>query len=211
MVDEARRQHARSLLVTQHDIRKQPLWRTRRLHRLLETLANKDRLCRVLQHHGIARDQRRHDRIDGRQVGIVPGSDDKHDTQRRALDHAPEARLWIRRQHRLQRILGNRHHVAHAFLEAPELAAETDRPPHLHRKFGNDLLVEREHRVEKLERKRTPVLQGYLGPGALRVARRLEGRLDLRVACHGPTGHFAPVNRGYADNVTHDGPQMISK
>ena len=41
---------------------------------------------RVLEHDGVARDQRRDDGVDRREKGIVPGRDDQHEAERLAGD-----------------------------------------------------------------------------------------------------------------------------
>ena len=58
-----------------------------------EVAAAERRQPGVLDQHGVAREQRRHDHVDGDQERIVPGRDVEHDAQRLAADEPVESRL----------------------------------------------------------------------------------------------------------------------
>ena len=108
-----------------------PFGRPGLLEGLGEALADQQRLRGVLEDHRVAGHQRRHDGVDGGEVGIVPRRDDHDDAERLLLHVAAEAVLRVRRQHRGERLLGDLDHVLRAFLDAAELAAIAHRPAHL--------------------------------------------------------------------------------
>ena len=70
---------------------RQPRFRKRRDH----TFGTQGRLRGVFQQHTIAGKQRRHHRIDRRQVGVIPGSDHKCDPQGYPADKARKPGLAL--------------------------------------------------------------------------------------------------------------------
>src|SRR6478609_7706102 len=69
-------------------------------------------VCGMLEQHRIAGHERRHDGVDGGEIGIVPGRDDEHEADGLALDHAAEARLLVIGRYGLEALLRDRDHVA---------------------------------------------------------------------------------------------------
>ena len=67
MVDVAAGDDRLRLVVLEHDVSQQTLRQADPIERLLEAIADEQGLRRLLQQHGVAGDQRRHDGIDGRQ------------------------------------------------------------------------------------------------------------------------------------------------
>jgi hypothetical protein len=70
----------------------------------------------MLQDHRVARHEPRDDRVDCREIGIVPRRDREDDAERVALYVAHEAILRTRIEVR-QRLLGYRDHIPGALLE----------------------------------------------------------------------------------------------
>ena len=109
----------------------------------------RDGLRGGFENDGIARHQRRDDRIHRRQIRIIPGRDSEHDAGRIAPDIALEA-VFRGRHDRRQRLFGDADHVAGAFLETAELAAGIfDRPAHLPGQFRRDLGAHRQHGIDR--------------------------------------------------------------
>ena len=75
-----------------------PSGRPRLAKAFRETLGAQRRLRGVLQHHGVARHDRRHDAVHRDEIRIVPGRDGEHDAQRLAAHEALEIRLSARRR-----------------------------------------------------------------------------------------------------------------
>ena len=117
MVDAARGDELLGLLMRQHEIMEQAFGQACLPERLGDALADEKRLRRMLQDHGIAGHERRHDRVDRGEIRIVPRRDDHDDAERLAGDIAPEARL-LRRVVRLKRLLSERHDGADPLLRA---------------------------------------------------------------------------------------------
>ena len=93
VVDLAGADQLLRLLVRHDQILEQTLGQTGPLERLGEALTDEQRLRRMLEDDGVAGDQRRHDGVDGGEIGIVPRRDDDHHAERLARDIAPEAVL----------------------------------------------------------------------------------------------------------------------
>src|SRR5947207_7250424 len=89
----AARNDLRRLLMRQNEILEDILRQARRLEGLGETLADQDRLRRMLEDDSISRHQRRDNRIDRGEIGIVPRRDGENDAQRLTLDITQETFL----------------------------------------------------------------------------------------------------------------------
>jgi hypothetical protein len=77
--------------VVEHEVLEQPVRQSRRLERLGEALAHQQVCEACLRITALPCHQRRHDRVDRGEVGIVPRRDDHHRAQRLARDPALEA------------------------------------------------------------------------------------------------------------------------
>src|SRR3712207_1132128 len=109
--------------------------------RTLHPLGAERRLVRVFQEDGVAGDERRDHRVYGRQIRIIPGRNDEHNSERLAADQTLKAVLGpdIEIGERLGRDLD---HVPGAFLEAAHLAwREADRASHLPGQLECDLIA----------------------------------------------------------------------
>src|SRR5213082_1792516 len=96
------------------------------------------RLGRVLQHHGVAGQERRHHAVYRDQIGVIPGGHGEHDAERLAAYEAPKARLWPDIQIGECR-RGDAAHVAGTLERAAHLArSEAYRPPHLPAELRRD-------------------------------------------------------------------------
>ena len=146
---------------------------------LFHPLGAERRLVRVLEDDRVAGHQRRHDSVDGGEVGIVPGRDHEHDAERLAADEAAEARLRLRLE------IGERprrggDHVARPLLEAAHLARRVaDRAAHLPGDLGRDLVPSCDERVDEGAHQRRALLDGAPAPSGLCPAGALERAGDL--------------------------------
>ena len=77
MVDLARAEQLLGLGMVEHDVLEHALGQAGLVEGLLEALADQQRLRRMLEDDGIAGHQRRHDGVDGGEIGIVPRRDDQ--------------------------------------------------------------------------------------------------------------------------------------
>ena len=142
MIDMAARDDGFGLAVLQHDVGEQALGQTDGVERLLEAVADQQCLRGLLEQHRIARDQRRHDRVHGRQIRVVPGRDGEDDAHRLAHDIAFKSRARIDRNDGRQRGLRDLGHIARALLDAAKLALTVaDGTAHLPGQFLRDLLA----------------------------------------------------------------------
>ena len=116
----------------------------RRRTRSLKRSRAQQRLGGVLEHDRVAGQQRRHDRVDGAQVRVVPRRHDQHRAERVAADELAEAVGRVDLDVG-QPLGGDRDHVARPLLEAaPDLVgAEPDRPAHLVGELDGDLVGDR--------------------------------------------------------------------
>ena len=71
----------------------------------------------MLQHYAIAREQRGNQRVDRREVGIVPRRENEHYPEGLTRDVAGEALLGVG-NHRSEGLGGKRHHMARAIGKA---------------------------------------------------------------------------------------------
>ena len=115
------------LRVAQHEVLEHALRQPRPVERLLEPLGHQQRRGRMLQHHRVARHQRRDDRVDGGEIGIVPRRDREDHAERVAPDVAHEAVLGAGIDVG-QRLLGDADHVAGALLEPAQLRPRHSAP-----------------------------------------------------------------------------------
>ena len=148
MIDRACAKNTSRVLVSEDQIPEQPLRQPDLIECLLETLAREDGLRCCFQDDGVAGNQRGHDRVDGRQVRIIPGRNDEHQPERIALDIALETGFRLGND-RGQRLLGDVGHVRHAFSERIEFAAISHGAAHLQRQLARDLRVHGAHGIEE--------------------------------------------------------------
>ena len=135
MIDAARRDQSRCLLVAERKRLEHVRRQARLVERLLKTVADQQRLRGMFQQHRVAGHQCGHDGIDGCEIGIVPWGDGQHQTKRLALDSAAEA-FFRRWRHVGERFFGDGDHVARAFGETAHFAAAVaDRAAHLPGEF----------------------------------------------------------------------------
>ena len=201
VIDEAGAENAARLVVAEIQVLEQALRQAGPVHRHLEALAGQHRLRRVLEQHRIAGHQRRHDGVDGGEIGIVPGRDDEHEADRLALDHAAEARLLVVGWDRLQALLRNRDHVARPLLDPAELAAVAHRAAHLLGDLGHHLLVHGEQRIEEGGDLRSALGNRGVTPCLLRLARGLDRRIDGGLGHDRTADELASVDGGNADDI----------
>ena len=104
-------------------------------------LGAQQRLGGVLEHHRVARQQGRYQRVHGAQVGVVPRGDDQHRAQRVAADELLESLRRID-WNVGEPLAGDRDHVPRPLLEAaPDLvAAVPHRAAHLVCQLDRDLV-----------------------------------------------------------------------
>ena len=157
----------------------------------------------MLEDDGVPGDQGGRDRVDGGHVGIVPGRHDEDDAERLALDHPAKAWALVARNRRREALLRNPDHVAHALLEAAELAAIAHGAPHLLGELGHHLLVHREHRLEEFEDEGATLLHGEPAPLPLGRAGGRQGGVDLGLGGGAPAHQLLAVDGGDADDVGH--------
>ena len=183
MIDKAARDDGFRLAVLEHDMAEQALREADGVEGFLEPVADQQRLRGLLKQHGVAGDQRRHDRVDGRQIGVVPRRDGEHDADRFTGDVAfvPGPRVdRDRGRERRRRDFG---HIAHALVDALQLALPVaDRPPHLPGQFLRDLGAHVLERVRHAHDERRAFLDGNMAPRLLGCARARERLADLRLA-----------------------------
>lgn len=94
----------------------------------------------VLEHHGVAGDQRGGDGIDRGHVGVVPGCDHEHNAVRHAANIALELGVFADLDI-CKRIRCDLCHVARTLVKASEFTAITHRTAHHARKFRHDLII----------------------------------------------------------------------
>ena len=148
----------------------------------------------MLEHDGIACDQRRQHGIDRCQIRKIPGCDDRDDAERHALDLARKAGLGtdIDRGEGLGR---DPQQEARAFLEAAHLARSmADRSAHLPADLDGNLLGVGNEGVDGLAEQRAARRERNGMPGSLRVARRRQRAVDRRVRGERPFHEHAPVH-----------------
>ena len=158
--------------------------------------------------HRIAGDQRRHDRVDRRQV--------RDSSRARSTRTRPSGSRLIMRRKPVLSSSGTigasassamRSHVARPLLDAAELAAIADRAAHLLGELGHDLLVHRAERVE--DARSTSATRSSSGtvapaPSAPRAPRRSAASISAPDAAGGRADDFAAVDGRNADDVGHD-------
>ena len=155
---------------------------------LRQPLAGERRLARVLEHDGVAGDQRRDDGVDRGQERVVPGRDDEDEAERLAGEDAAEA-VAVLDHLRRQRALGDPGHVGGALAHAAHLAAVADRAAHLPGELGDEVGVDPVEPGDALLDERDPLGERAGGPGLLRGARG--GELARGRSSAGSTGRVA--------------------
>ncbi len=188
VVDLARTEQPFGLGVVEHHILEQPLRQAGRLECLREPLADEQRLGGMLEDDGRTRDQCRHDRVDRRQIGIVPRRDHHHHAERIPLHIAAEAILRVRCHDRLERLFGDLDHVLRALPDAAELAAVAHRPAHLPGEFRHDLLRPGDESLEEGEHQLAAFRDRRPRPRRLRGSRSFNGGVDSLVGRNRPLG-----------------------
>ena len=171
--------------------------------RLGEALADEQRLRGMLQDHGAAGDQRRHDRVDGGEVGIVPGRDHHDHAEGLARHVAAEARLRVARIDGLQRFFRDVDHVFRALDDAALLAAVAHRAPHLPGEFGHDLVVHGKKRVEEGQRITASLGDRHQRPLCLRGLGALDRGVDGLVRGDRSLGIGRAVDGGFDLDGVH--------
>ena len=112
-----------------------------------EALGAQRRLRGVLQHHRIARHDRRHDAVHRDEIRVIPRGDGEHDAERLAAHEAREVRLraGVDVRERLRRDVD---HVARALERAAHFVRRVaDRAAHLPRELERDGIAPRFERV----------------------------------------------------------------
>jgi hypothetical protein len=140
------------------------------VERVGQPFAHEDRLARVLQHHRVPGDQRRHDGVDRGEVGVVPRCDDEDEAVGLALDPPVEA---VRRfsDHGGEGLCGDPGHVGGALVHAAEFAAEAGRAAHLPGEFLDDAVLFVPERGNARGDARDAFFKGQRGPCGLRGLR----------------------------------------
>ena len=98
----------------------------------------------------IAGKERRHDRVDGGEIRVVPGSDREHDAERFAANEPVEPRLRFDSDIRKRACSAIPIMLQRAILEAADLPRLRDRPPHLTRNLLRQRVPLRNERVHGL-------------------------------------------------------------
>ena len=147
---------------------------------LEEALGAERRLVRMLEHHGVAGNERRQHSIDGRQVGIIPGRDDGDHAQWHTLDLAFEARLLAGFDGR-ERCRRNSQHVARPLLETANLAGRMpNRAPHLPSDLAGNLSGLGSESVDRSREHLAAARERQRAPGRLRAPGGIERPVDAR-------------------------------
>ncbi|MNT03961.1 hypothetical protein D3C72_1385220 [compost metagenome] len=119
-----------------------------------ETLTDQQRLRGMLEDDGISRHQRRDDRVDRRQVRVIPRGDHQHSAQWLTFDQPSkpvDGRGFVRRQC----VRCNGDHMPCTLLETAQFAsAEAHRATHLPGQFRDDFSFHGQHRVHRSAAKR---------------------------------------------------------
>ncbi len=183
------------LRVAQHEMLEHSLRQLRPVECLLKPLGDEQRRGGVLQHHRVACHDRRDDRVDGSEVGVVPWREREDHTERLARHIADEAILRARVDVG-QRLLRDPDHVAGSLLEAAQLTRTiANRSPHLPRELGHDLVLHGDHRVHRGRAIGGPLGHRHALPLLLcRVGRR-ERCGDLLLAGNRPAGVDPAIDR----------------
>jgi hypothetical protein len=202
MIDAARADHPRRRFVIHDEMREQTFGQVGAVHGSLESVADENGLRCMFQDDRIASEQRRRDRIDGSQIGIVPRRDDKHDPRRHALDQAAKARL-LSRNDRSQRLIADLDEGADALLDAAHFAAIAHRASHLHGELRRDFLILRQHRFKECGDRGLALGERRGRPFALRGAGRGQDRFDFGERSWPPARNLPAVDGGNTDNIVH--------
>ena len=134
------------------------------------------RLLRVLEHDRVAGDERRHQRVDRRQPGVVPRRDDENDTEGLAPNETGEAvaRIQLDVGQRLGRQVEHRSPPQQPAAHLSSSVAH--RPSHLHRELlsngirvlHGELHEAPDHRAAFVEVDLPPRFKGVAGPASTR-------------------------------------------
>ena len=120
-------------------------------------------LCGVLENHRVASDQSWNQGIDGDQVGIIPGSDDKDHPMRFSLNQPSKTAALLYDQ-RFQRGCCDLAHVKGSFFKATKLPSVAHRPPHLMGQFDGHSIHRLTYLGHCLETEINPLLQRSSSP-----------------------------------------------
>jgi hypothetical protein len=134
----------------------------------------------VLQYHGVAGHDRRDDRVDRRQVRVIPGGDDEDQPQRFAAHEAGEAFLGLG-LHVAEGLGRDLDHMAGPLLEAGDLAGGLrNRTAHLPGDFLHDLRLLGDEGIDGPGAKLLPAGHRHVPPVARRRASACQRRVDVR-------------------------------
>ncbi|MNL00476.1 hypothetical protein D3C87_1209100 [compost metagenome] len=133
--------------MVEQQILEQPFGQIGAAHGFGETLAHQQRLRSMFEDHAVAGHQRRDDRVDRGQVGVIPRRDYQHRAQRFTFD-LPSKAGDGRGFKCGQRVMRNTDHVPRPLFETAQLArAIAHRAAHLPGQFRDDFGFHGQHRV----------------------------------------------------------------
>ena len=139
-------------------------------------LGDERRLLRHLEDHAVPRHERWNHGVHGREIGIVPRCQHQDDAKRLA------AKPFLRIEHDVrQRAFRDADHVAGAFLEpaANLQRALRERPAHLPRQLGRELVGTRDHRLHGAPAYRGPLIDRNVFPASLSTGGPVEHSIDV--------------------------------
>ncbi|MNP10240.1 hypothetical protein D3C76_1023810 [compost metagenome] len=182
--------------MVKHQVLEQPFRQMRPTKSFGETLTHQQGLRSVFKDDAVASHQRRNDRVDCRQIRVIPRGDHQHRAQRFALDIALETRDRPG-LHRCQSFRRNGDHVPRTFFETTQFAgAETHRSTHLPGQFRDDVILHGQHCVHRCAANARAFVQWPAFPLRLGIGRRRQCPIELAGIGAGTFSINPAIDRG---------------
>ena len=167
------------LAMIEQQVLEQPWRQVGATHGGGKPFAHQQGLRSVFEDDGVAGHQRRDNRVDGGEVGVIPGRDHQYRAQWFTFDQ-PAKTGDGRGFNRCQGLWGNGDHVPRALFETPQLTcAEAHWPAHLPGQLRDDLVSHGQHRVHRRAAKSRAFAQWPAFPLRLGGAGIRQGLFDL--------------------------------
>ena len=136
----------------------------------------------------------RRDGVDSRQIRVVPGRNDKHNTMRQAPYEPSEAGILANLDIG-QCGSGNRRHMAGPLLNPAKLAAIAHRAPHHTGQLGDNFVIRRTERFDTGIHQRNPFIERARCPRGLRRTSGFDGGRCSGGIHRLAHSHNSPVDR----------------